>query len=143
MSNLPRIVVVDSSKAPDEQKRTQITIYNPKKDNSAAAQTTAAATEKSNKRSNRVQRRIDSSKSKLSSVSAISATVINMNQEGEKVIFYSLLIILFPLFNAFNFRAKGAKKAHRERPEVRHRKKEEKVHPVKEKAKNPLQIHLK
>ncbi|TRY61666.1 hypothetical protein TCAL_05747 [Tigriopus californicus] len=67
ISNLPTIVVVDSSKAPDEQKRTQITLYKP--EFSKQIQSTG---KKVAQRSQRVLRRLDSTKTKQSATATSS-----------------------------------------------------------------------
>ena len=72
MSTLPTIVVVDSSKAPEEQAKTQITIYNPKKERGTHPKQLMQSAKKG-KRANRVQRRIDSSKSKISAVAKLQS----------------------------------------------------------------------
>lgn len=74
MTNLPSIVVVDSSKEPEEQKRTQITIYKPANHvvvpNAGASNNSKTAFKKGP--SSRVQRRLGVSRSKISSVTALS-----------------------------------------------------------------------
>eukprot|EP00095_Tigriopus_kingsejongensis_P010898 maker-scaffold348_size200312-snap-gene-0.24 protein:Tk10898 transcript:maker-scaffold348_size200312-snap-gene-0.24-mRNA-1 annotation:"neuronal calcium sensor 2-like" len=65
-SNLPTIVVVDSSKAPDEQRRTQITLYKPE------LSPKNAPGRGIHTRQPRVLRRLDSSKSKISSLTTLA-----------------------------------------------------------------------
>lgn len=79
ISNLPTIVVVDSSKAPDEQKRTQITLYKP--DFSKQIQTTG---KKVAQRSQRVLRRLDSTKTTQSATTAsTNGDLKSLAQYGE------------------------------------------------------------
>ena len=88
--SLPTIVVVDSSKAPEEQKKTQVTLYKPTTSHVVKAKKTSPK-KKFAQKSLKVIRRLDSTKTKIASVTAIAAPVAlanpNSSLNGRKGLF--------------------------------------------------------